>query len=208
MAAQISPDSVWVLGAHMTRFARYPERDLIDLASESAMAALADGEVTVHDIDVLACGVAVPGVGRGGAAAPEADRPDRRPRLQRVERLRHRRHRHPHRDHGDQVPARPQIGLAVGVEQMGKMGLLGGGATKKDKKVFEPSGRFGAVTGIDGHLGTETMPGVFAQAGMAYAARARRRRVRAVRPGRLQEPSPLDAQPAGAVPEGVQPSTR
>ena len=56
MAARISPDSVWVLGAHMTRFARYPDQDLIDLASESAMGALADGEVTVSDIDVLACG--------------------------------------------------------------------------------------------------------------------------------------------------------
>ncbi|MYB29066.1 MAG: thiolase family protein, partial [Acidimicrobiaceae bacterium] len=56
MAVRISLDSVWVLGAHMTRFARYPDRDLIDLASESALGALADGEVTVADIDVLACG--------------------------------------------------------------------------------------------------------------------------------------------------------
>ena len=60
------------------------------------------------------------------------------------------------------------MGLAIGVEQMGKMGLLAGGASK-EKNVYEPSGRFGAVMPIDGILGTDTMPGVFAQAGMEYA---------------------------------------
>ena len=167
MTARISGDSIWVLGAHMTRFARYPDRDLIDLASESAMGALADGEVSVHDIDVLACGSLFQASGAVG---------------QRVQ-----------KQIGQTgVPVynvanacatgatairtvamairsgEAQIGLAVGAEKMGKMGLLGG-ATKKDRKVFEPNGRYGAVTGVDGHLGTETMPGVFAQAGMAYA---------------------------------------
>jgi len=61
------------------------------------------------------------------------------------------------------------MGLAVGVEQMGKMGLLGGAGSKKEAKVFAPSGRYGAVTGTDGYIGTAGMPGVFAQAGMAYA---------------------------------------
>ena len=42
------------------------------------------------------------------------------------------------------------MGLAVGVEQMGKMGLLGGAGSKKEAKVFAPSGRYGAVTGTDG----------------------------------------------------------
>ncbi|GIS99827.1 MAG: hypothetical protein CM1200mP26_15400 [Acidimicrobiales bacterium] len=60
------------------------------------------------------------------------------------------------------------MGLAFGVEQMGKMGLLRGGA-KDEANVYEPSGRYGAVAPIDGILGTETMPGVFAQAGMGYA---------------------------------------
>ena len=35
--------------------------------------------------------------------------------------------------------------------------------------MFEPDGRYGAVTGIDGYIGTNAMPGVFAQAGMQYA---------------------------------------
>ena len=61
-----------------------------------------------------------------------------------------------------------EMGLAFGVEQMGKMGLLRGGA-KDEANVYEPSGRYGAVAPIDGILGTETMPGVFAQAGMGYA---------------------------------------
>ena len=168
MAARISPDSVWVLGAHMTRFARYPDRDLIDLASESAMGALADGEVTAGDIDVLACGALFQASGAVGqriqkqigqtgvpvynvANACATGATAIRTVILAIK------------------AGEAQIGLAVGAEQMGKMGLLGGGATKKEKKVFEPSGRYGAVTGVDGHLGTETMPGVFAQAGMAYA---------------------------------------
>ena len=167
MAVHIAADSVWVLGAHMTRFARYNDRDLIDLASESAMAALADGEVTVHDIDILACGslfqasggvgqriqkqigqtgVPVYNVANACATGATAIRTV-------VMAIR---------------AGEASVGLAVGAEKMGKMGLLGG-AAKKEKKVFEPSGRYGAVTGVDGHLGTETMPGVFAQAGMAYA---------------------------------------
>jgi acetyl-CoA acetyltransferase len=61
------------------------------------------------------------------------------------------------------------MGLAVGVEKLAGAGLLGaGGVPKKDKEAWEPSGRFGAVTNIDGRIGTNTMPGVFAQVGMEY----------------------------------------
>ncbi|HEX9530534.1 MAG TPA: thiolase family protein, partial [Acidimicrobiales bacterium] len=42
---------------------------------------------------------------------------------------------------------------------------------KKDSKVYEPSGRFGAVTSTDGRIGTQTMPGIFAQIGMEYGNR-------------------------------------
>ena len=64
-------------------------------------------------------------------------------------------------------------------------------------------GRYGSVMSVEGVLGTGAMPGVFAQAGMEYAVRERRRRLRAVRQGRGEEPRALDAQPARAVPEGV-----
>ena len=62
------------------------------------------------------------------------------------------------------------MGLAVGVEQMGKGGLLGaGGKGDRGRKVYEPSGRYGSVMQVEGLLGTGLMPGVFAQAGMEYA---------------------------------------
>ncbi len=151
----------------MTRFARFPDQDLIDLAAESAMGALADGQVTVGDIDVLACGSLFEASGAVGqrlqkqigqtgipvynvANACATGATAVRTVMMAI------------------GSGEAQIGLAVGVEKMGKMGLLGG-ATKKEKQVFEPSGRYGAVTGVDGYLGTATMPGVFAQAGMAYA---------------------------------------
>jgi acetyl-CoA acyltransferase len=62
------------------------------------------------------------------------------------------------------------MGLAVGVEQMGKQGLLGAANRgRKDEKVFEPAGRYGGIMKPEGVLGTGLMPGVFAQAGMEYA---------------------------------------
>jgi acetyl-CoA acyltransferase len=64
------------------------------------------------------------------------------------------------------------MGLAVGVEKLAGAGLLGGGAQRQpDRKVWKPSGRYGAVASIDGRIGTATMPGVFAQIGMEYASK-------------------------------------
>jgi acetyl-CoA acetyltransferase len=61
------------------------------------------------------------------------------------------------------------VGLAVGVEKLAGAGLLGGGGRpKSDKNVYEPRGRYGAVATVDGRIGTQTMPGVFAQIGMQY----------------------------------------
>ena len=48
-----STDNVWILGAYMTKFGRHGEKDLIDLASESANGALTDAGVTIHDMGVL-----------------------------------------------------------------------------------------------------------------------------------------------------------
>jgi acetyl-CoA acetyltransferase len=63
-------------------------------------------------------------------------------------------------------------GLAVGVEKLAGAGLLGGGGRpKSDKNVYEPHGRFGAVATVDGRIGTDTMPGVFAQIGTEYGHR-------------------------------------
>jgi acetyl-CoA acetyltransferase len=62
------------------------------------------------------------------------------------------------------------MGIAIGLEQMGKQGLLGAAnKARKDEKVFEADGRYGGVMSTEGVLGTGLMPGVFAQAGMEYA---------------------------------------
>ena len=62
------------------------------------------------------------------------------------------------------------MGLAIGAEQMGKMGLLGGAARpSRTRHVRARRAATAASSGTDGVLGTGTMPGVFGQAGMEYA---------------------------------------
>ncbi len=60
------------------------------------------------------------------------------------------------------------MGLAFGVEKLSGAGLLSGGSRKEDGNTWTPSGRYGAVAPVDGRIGTEIMPGVFAQIGMEY----------------------------------------
>jgi acetyl-CoA acetyltransferase len=61
------------------------------------------------------------------------------------------------------------FGLAVGVEKLAGAGLLAGGSRKEDGAAWQRSGRYGAVAPVDGRIGTEIMPGVFAQIGMEYS---------------------------------------
>ena len=49
-------DEVWILGIHMTKFGKHPDKDVVDLASESVLGALADAGVTMRDIDVIGAG--------------------------------------------------------------------------------------------------------------------------------------------------------
>src|SRR5215218_9592659 len=49
-------ESVWVLGASMTKISRYPDKDVIDLAAEATFNALDDAGVSIFDIQVLAAG--------------------------------------------------------------------------------------------------------------------------------------------------------
>ncbi len=162
-----SGDNVWVLGASMTKFMRYKDKDLIDLASDAAMAALDDGGVTIHDMDVMGAGnlmEAASGVGQriqkqiGQTGIPVYNVANACATGATAVRCVYMAIKSGEAD----------MGLAVGVEQMGKAGLLGASA-RSDKNVFEPSGRYGAVMSVEGRLGTTLMPGVFAQAGMEYA---------------------------------------
>ena len=45
-------DEVWILGINMTKFGKYPDRDIVDLGAEAIQAALKDAGVTMGDIVV------------------------------------------------------------------------------------------------------------------------------------------------------------
>ena len=49
-------DDVWILGIHMTKFGKHPDSDVIDLASEAALAAMKDAGVSIADIGIVAAG--------------------------------------------------------------------------------------------------------------------------------------------------------
>jgi acetyl-CoA acetyltransferase len=163
-------DQIWILGIHMTKFGKHPDRDIVDLASEAALGALKDGGVTIKDMGVLAAGNLVGGgavgqqlqkqIGQTGipvynvANACATGATALRTAIMSVK------------------AGECDMGLAVGVEKLAGAGLLGaGGSPKKDGNVYEPSGRYGAVATLDGRVGTMTMPGVFAQIGMEYGHR-------------------------------------
>jgi acetyl-CoA acyltransferase len=162
-------ESVWVLGAAMTKIGRYPDRDVVDLASEAALDALDDAGVTIFDMDVLASGNmfnAMGGVGQqiqqqiGQTGIPVYNVVNACATGATAVRT----------VYLSIAAGESDMGIAIGSEQMGKMGLLGsGGRTKAERHVFEPSGRYGSVMGVDGILGSNTMPAVFAQAGQEYA---------------------------------------
>src|SRR5688500_7689354 len=61
----MASDDVWILGIHMTKFGKHPDRDSVDLASEAALSALADGGLTMKDVQVLAAGNLMGGGGMG-----------------------------------------------------------------------------------------------------------------------------------------------
>jgi acetyl-CoA acyltransferase len=163
----MADNNVWILGAAMTKFGRYTDKDVIDLASEASMNAMNDGGVTIHDMEVMGAGnlmEAASGIGQriqkqiGQTGIPVYNVANAcatgataiRCVTMAIK------------------AGEADMGLAVGCEQMGKAGLLGASA-RSDKQVFEPSGRYGAVMSVEGRLGTTLMPGVFSQAGMEYA---------------------------------------
>jgi acetyl-CoA acyltransferase len=164
-------DSIWIVGATMTKFGRYPDKDNVDLASEVALGAMADSQTTIGDMQVLAVGCLMEAsnmvgqhlqkqIGQTGipvynvANACATGATAVRTVMLSIK------------------AGEADMGLAVGVEQMGKMGLLGpAGRAREAPTAFERSGRYGSVMPVEGVLGTQLMPGVFAQAGMDYASR-------------------------------------
>jgi acetyl-CoA acetyltransferase len=160
-------EDVWILGIYMTKFGKHPDKDTLDLASEAALAAMKDGGVTIKDMGVLAAGNLMGGsasigqqiqkqIGQTGipvfnvANACATGATALRTAIMAVK------------------AGEADMGLAVGVEKLAGAGLLGAGSRKSDGDTYQPSGRYGAVVGLDGRIGTESMPGVFAQVGMQY----------------------------------------
>jgi acetyl-CoA acetyltransferase len=160
-------EDIWILGIHMTKFGKHPDKDVVDLGSEAIRGALSDAGVSMRDIGILAAGNLMGGGGIGqqlqkqigqtgipvynvsNACATGATA--LRTAIMAVR--------------AGEVDA----GLAVGVEKLAGAGLLGGGGSRKaDNSEWTPSGRYGAVAPVDGRIGTDTMPGVFAQIGMEY----------------------------------------
>lgn len=145
---------VYVLGVGMIKFGRYPDKDVSQMGAEAAVAALKDACTTIGDIELLVCGnlfqasamnaqkilqqigqTGIPALNVSNACAT-----------------------------GSTAFREAYIGvasgmydatMAVGVEQMGKMGLLGGGARSGGESV-------------EGVLGSGLMPAVFGQAGVEH----------------------------------------
>ncbi len=160
-------EDVWILGIKMTKFGKHKDKDVLDLATEATLAALEDGGVEMKDMGVLAAGNLM------GGAAPTAQLIQKQvgqtgipaynvsnacatgATALRVAYM-------------SVKAGESDFGLAVGVEKLAGAGLLAGGSRKGDGEAWERSGRYGAVAAVDGRIGTETMPGVFAQIGMEY----------------------------------------
>jgi acetyl-CoA acyltransferase len=159
-------DDVFILGIKMTKFGKHPDKDIVDLASEAAIAALADGGVTMRDMGVLAAGNLMGNGGIGQAIQKQIGQTGipvynvsnacatgataLRTVVMAIK------------------AGEVDMGLAVGVEKLAGAGLLGARPRSDGDNTWKPSGRYGAVIGTDGRIGTENMPGVFAQVGMEY----------------------------------------
>jgi acetyl-CoA acyltransferase len=166
----MASDDIWILGINMTKFGKHTDKDIVDLGAEAAMAALRDGQVSMRDMGVLAAGnlmgsgaigqqlqkqigqTGIPVYNVSNACATGATA--LRTVIMAIK------------------AGECDMGLAVGVEKLAGAGLLGaGGRPKSDAAGWQRSGRYGAVAGTDGRVGTDTMPGVFAQVGMEYGHR-------------------------------------
>ncbi len=148
--------NVYVLGTGMIKFGRYPDKSVPELGGEAAEIALKDAGVSIKDVEMLACGnlyqsnamvgqrilqqigqmgVPVVNVSNACATGSTAFR----------------------EAYLAVASGMYEITMAIGVEQMGKQGLLGGGGGGSDP-AYSPEGK----------LGSGLMPAVFGQAGIEH----------------------------------------
>lgn len=161
-------DTVWIVGASMTQFGRFPDFDVVDLGAAAARAALADSGTTIEQMHAVAVGnvfEGITGVGQrimhqiGQTGAPVYNVSNAcatgatalRTALMSLR------------------AGEGELALAIGCEQLGKRGLLSAGEEPRGSE-FSPRGRDGSVLEPEGVLGSSLMPAVFAEAGIAYLA--------------------------------------
>lgn len=144
----------YVVGVDMIKFGRFPERSVPDLGAEAALLALDDAGLKIQDIEAMWCGNLFQASGMVGQRILQQIGQTGIPVVNCANACAT--GATAFRDAWISVKAGLyDCVLAVGVEQMGK-GLLGSGA---------------ATTGIptEGLLGSNTMPAVFATAGMEHS---------------------------------------
>jgi acetyl-CoA acetyltransferase len=146
---------VAIVGANMLKFGRYPDKDVVQLASEAALNALKDAGISINEVEMVssgnlyqsnamigqrimkeigATGVPIINVANACATGSTAFR----------------------EAYYAVASGAYDVVMAVGSEQMGKMGLLGGG------------GGGDRAYSTEGVMGTGIMPGVFGQAGVEH----------------------------------------
>jgi acetyl-CoA acetyltransferase len=139
----------------MIKFGRYPEKTVPELGGDAALMAMKDAGVTIKDVEMFACGnlyqanamvgqrilqqigqtgIPVINVSNACATGSTAFR----------------------EAYMAVASGMYDVSMAVGVEQMGKQGLLGGG------------GGGDPAYGTEGKLGSGLMPAVFGQAGIEH----------------------------------------
>ena len=159
-------ETAWVLGVGITKFGRHPDKDVTDLAAMAARSALSDAGVTIHDVELLAAGCSLDPnmsghrllkqIGQTGipifnavnACATGAT-------ALRIASL-------------AIMAGEADLCLVVGMEQMGKMGLINL-AEEHDEEEFSPVGREGKVMATEGVVGTDLLPGWFGFVGTEQA---------------------------------------
>ena len=146
---------VAIVGANMIKFGRYPDKDVVRLASDAAIGALKDAGISINEVEVMvsgnlyqsnamigqrimkeigATGIPVVNVANACATGSTAFR----------------------EAYLAVASGAYDVALAIGSEQMGKMGLLGGGGERDISYSTE------------GVMGTGLMPGVFGQTGVEH----------------------------------------
>jgi acetyl-CoA acetyltransferase len=148
--------NVYVLGTGMIKFGRYPEKTVPELGAEAALNALKDAGLGIKDVELFASGnlyqanamigqrilqqigqTGVPVINVSNACATGSTA--FREAFMAV------------------ASGMYDVAMAVGVEQMGKQGLLGGGGGGTDP-----------AYSTEGRIGSGLMPAVFGQAGMEH----------------------------------------